>query len=141
MSRVVVDSSLAIKWIFVEDWSAEAISQLRDWIDQGTERIVPSWFMCELANVMFQRVRDRLLSLREAQDNLRDIVRFVHILDAEPAVSVRALKVARDLAQRASYDAHYVALADQIGCELWTADARFWNAASPTFPFVKWLGT
>ena len=42
---------------------------------------------------------------------------------------VRALESATDLQQGAVYDAHYLALAEDFGCELWTADQRFHRAA------------
>ncbi|HEY7033167.1 MAG TPA: type II toxin-antitoxin system VapC family toxin [Thermomicrobiales bacterium] len=140
MTRVVVDSSLAIKWLFIEDQSTEAIAQLRDWVSQGVERLVPSWFMCELANVVYQRVRQRIQPLQDAQANFRDIVRFVRILDAEPGVSLRALQLAHDLGQGATYDTHYLSLAEQLDCDLWTADEHFWRAAISTHGRVKWIG-
>lgn len=140
MKQVVVDSSLAIKWLFIEDRTSEAIVQLRDWIDQGVERLVPSWFMCELANVVFQRVRGKLQSLQDAQDNFRDIVRFVRILDAEPNISVQAIQIAFRFGQGAAYDAHYLALAEHLDCELWTADEHFWQAVRSDFDRVKWIG-
>lgn len=51
----------------------------------------------------------------------------------------RALELASELGQGAAYDAHYLALAEALDCELWTADERFRRAASPGFPFVHAL--
>ena len=39
-----------------------------------------------------------------------------------------------------AYDAHYLALAESFGCELWTAAERFYRAASPSIDNVRWLG-
>ena len=52
----------------------------------------------------------------------------------------RALLLAGRLRQNAVYDAHYLALADTLHCELWTADAKFYRAAAPTISNVRWLG-
>ena len=41
---------------------------------------------------------------------------------------------------RATYDAHYLALAESFDCELGTADERFYRAASPRVDNVRWLG-
>ena len=37
-------------------------------------------------------------------------------------------------------DAHYLALAESFGCELWTADERFYRVASPSIENVRWIG-
>jgi predicted nucleic acid-binding protein len=80
------------------------------------------------------------MALFDAQAALQDVLSNVFVHDVEPAVSVRALAIADQLRQRASYDAQYLALAEHLGCELWTADERFWNAARPAFPQVRWVG-
>ncbi len=43
------------------------------------------------------------------------------------------MQPASQLKQNAAYDAHYLALAESFGCELWTADERFYRAAT------RWL--
>ena len=52
---------------------------------------------------------------------------------------VRALELASELQQGAVYDAHYLALAEEFGCELWTADQRFYRAAEGVGN-VHWIG-
>ena len=42
--------------------------------------------------------------------------------------------------QPAVYDSIYLALAEALDGELWTADERFYRAASPQFSNVRWLG-
>ena len=61
-------------------------------------------------------------------------------LHQPPGLHVRALQLASQLSQNAAYDAHYLALAESLGCELWTADERFYRAASPSIANVRWLG-
>ena len=57
-----------------------------------------------------------------------------------PGLHVRALQLASQLKQNAAYDTHCLALAESFGCELWTADERFYPAASPSIDNVRWLG-
>ena len=57
-----------------------------------------------------------------------------------PNLHVRAVQLASLLKQSAAYDAHYLAVAESIGCELWTADERFYRAASPSIDNVRWIG-
>lgn len=52
----------------------------------------------------------------------------------------RAWERAYRFKQPAAYDAHYLALAEMLGCEFWTADRRLHNAVKDELPWVKWLG-
>lgn len=140
MSTVVVDVSLAFKWVIQEHDSPIATAQLRSWQRQRSRILAPSWFACELANALHQQSRGAGLATQQAVLYLQAVLRWVTTLDHEPAIASRGLEIADLLNQRASYDSQYVALAEHLGCALWTADARFGRAAQPTFPFVHWLG-
>ena len=61
-------------------------------------------------------------------------------LHQPPHLYGRALELASLLRQGAVYDAHYLALAETLGCELWTADEKFCRAASPVARSVHWIG-
>ena len=141
MSDAVVDASLSIKWVLSEQpFLSETVSLLNDWAQQQALVIVPSWFACEVANVLYQRVRAGTLTVDEAQANVLDIMAGATVLDFEPATALRALEIAHMLGEKASYDSQYLALAEHEGCELWTADEHFWNAARTDFPQVRWIG-
>jgi predicted nucleic acid-binding protein len=137
---VVVDTSLAVKWVLQEQDTPAARGLLISWAANGIQPIAPSWFSCEAANVLFQRLRADSISLGDAQSALATLVQHVEIRDYDPAVSLRAIEIASQIGQRQSHDSHYVALAEHEGCELWTADQRFWSIASPRFPRVNWVG-
>ena len=67
------------------------------------------------------------------------------------AVRQRARQIAAGLALVPVYDSTYAALAEARGCDFWTADEKFANAAkqlrrqpngkmAPTLPNVRWIG-
>jgi predicted nucleic acid-binding protein len=56
------------------------------------------------------------------------------------ALSTRALELADRFGLSATYDAHYLALAEREGCEYWTADERLWNSVRAQLGWVRWLG-
>jgi len=138
-SSVVVDTSLAVKWVLIETDSSDARRLRERWRRDGVQPIVPSWFACEVANVLYQRLRAGRYTLPEIRRSLGEVLTFVAVRDFEAVVADRGLEIAALLGQKASYDAHYVALAERAGCDLWTADERFWNAAKGAFPRVRWL--
>lgn len=51
----------------------------------------------------------------------------------------RAFQMASATRQSAIYDSLYLALAESLGGELWTADRNFHRAASAEFGNVRWL--
>jgi predicted nucleic acid-binding protein len=142
MKQVVVDASLAIKWVVPEVYQAEALSLIAVWNADGVEVVVPSWFACEVANVLFQRVRRGALTLSDTRIAFGAINSKVMVrrdVDSE-SVALRATELASLLGMRSSYDAQYLALAEHLRCELWTADDRFRVAVKVLYPRVKWAG-
>ena len=140
MTTVVVDASLAVKWVLLEEHTAEAAQLLVSWEERGVDLVAPSWFACEVSNVIFQRYRAGIASAEQARFALTELLRLVPASDYDPAAAIRALDLATEFRQRATYDAQYLALADHLDCELWTADQRFWTATNKDFPRVRWIG-
>jgi predicted nucleic acid-binding protein len=52
----------------------------------------------------------------------------------------QALVIADTHQLPAVYDAHYVALAQFLGCALWTDDRRLLRLLDGQLPFVRWIG-
>ena len=137
---VVVDASLAVKWLVEEDDSDKAHAALHSWVAQGIARIAPHLMPFEVANALHRRVLRGELTV---DDSIRMIARLLEsrlALHQPPDLHVRALQLASQLNQNAAYDAHCLALAESLGCELWTADERFYRAASTSVANVRWLG-
>ena len=137
---VVVDASLAVKWLVEEDDSDKAHAVLQSWVAQGVTRIAPYLMPFEVANALHRRViRGEL----KVGDSARMIARLLESnleLHQPPGLHARALHIASDFKQGAAYDAHYLALAEYFGCDLWTADERFYRSTKPSIGGVRWLG-
>lgn len=129
MPDLVVDASLVAKWLVEEPYSAEAKILLREWAEAEvalySHVILPS----EISNALYKRIKRGELGLDEALEAWKDFwtIPIVH-LDGEE-LGRRALILARDLDRPDSYDALYLATAEFLGCELWTADDRLYHAA------------
>lgn len=136
---VCVDASLAAKWVLVEEGSEAALELLEQWCVQRKELIAPAHLPSEVANVIYQRLRRRDLTVAQARAALQVFLKVrVNLLTAE-----RLYEIAFDLARRlqlpSAYSAHYLALAHVMRCELWTADEPLYRAVHRTLPWVKYF--
>ncbi len=138
--RVVVDTSIVVKWIVSESDSDRARVLLARWRSASVVFVAPCWFPSELANVLFKHVRSGTLDLLRARRLLDATMGDFALLDPLPVLAGDALAFAHRLDQKAIYDCQFLALADYLDCDLWTADERFWNAAKVAFPRVRWIG-
>lgn len=136
---VVVDASLAFKWIITEHDSELADALAESWDSAGIRKAAPPVFLAELANAVHRRVTKEDLGVDDGVFAFRRILRFdIETVDTSNLWG-RALQLANQLEQGAVYDSHYLPLAESLDCELWTADARFHGAARERYPRVRLL--
>ena len=137
---VVVDASLAVMWVMPEPYSEEALKQAENWSDTGARLVAPFLLMSEITNALYKRILRGEIDLLTAQIALRTVLAFGIELREQPGMSSRAITLARQLRQSTTYDCHYLALAEQLDCELWTGDQRFYRAVKVSFTRVRWIG-
>ena len=135
-----MDASLAVKWLVEEKDSKRAAALGGFWRDQGTKPVAPHLMAIEVANALHRRVARGELSVATAARLVENLLTSgVELLNA-PALLPRTLELSVQLGQGAIYDSYYLALAESLGCELWTADEKFFRAAAPFAPNVHRLG-
>jgi predicted nucleic acid-binding protein len=139
-SLVCVDASLVLKLVLGEDDSPRVLTLWRRWIDESITVIAPPLLAYEVTSVLRNKVYRGLLSPELGDEAFREIhAQGIHYLAPEE-LHVRAWELARRLNRPAAYNAHYLALAEILGCELWTADERLCNASRETIPWVRHPG-
>ena len=124
-SPVVVDTSIAVKWAVEEGDSREANALRESWRTLGLQVSAPDLLTREFNSALFGKVRAGGMALNDAIDTLArweslDIV----IYDSSP-FHRRALELAVFVNHDEIYDLYFLALAENLNCELWTADQRF----------------
>lgn len=132
--RVVMDASVAIDALLGEPArKARALRFLGFCNTRGVGLIVPPTFPSESDSAVRRIVARSQLppAVMTATFAALDALPLDMCLDAVEleAVRQRARQIADELGQPGVYDATYAALAQARGCEFWTADERFANAA------------
>ncbi len=121
---LVVDASVAAKWVLEEDGSDRAAA-LRG---TGDDLIAPSLVVAEIGNAIWKRAVGQELSARDAVRALETAIRLFARLVPPAELAARATEIAIEL-RHPIYDCFYLALAEREHCALATADRRLVAAA------------
>ena len=124
---LVVDASVAVKWLVVEDGSDVA----RDLLDDGDDLHAPRLLVSEVANAVWRKVRLGQVDRRSAGQLIATMSDTPVRWHADETVGADAIRlaIAHD---RPVYDFMYIALARRLGTHVVTADRRLANALENT---------
>lgn len=133
---LVVDASVAIKWLLPEAYSDECLSLL----DRGERIVVPDFLVAQVGNGLAKRVRTGDLKPTWTEQAMATLLRLplVHVPAVELAVEGVGLAAH---GKRTFYDAAYLALAVREEVPLITADWRWYAAISngPLKDYVRFV--
>jgi predicted nucleic acid-binding protein len=97
----------------------------------------------EVTHILYRETLRTSRTLDEAKQLLEELLNqgLVLAMPQDAALSLRALELAQQFRLPATYDAHYLALAEREACDYWTADERLWNGVKQELAWVRWLGS
>ncbi len=124
---LVVDASVAVKWLVAEEHSAEADRLLQD----DDELHAPRLMVSEIANALWRKVRAGEVERNHAPVLMAAVSHMPIHWSSDETVCADAVRIAVAL-DRPAYDCIYLALAHRLGAKLITADRRFANAVAAT---------
>ena len=138
----VIDANLIAAMVLPLPYSDLAARRIMNWKQAGLELLAPVLLEYEVAAILRKAVMARWLSTDLAVEAMGDILALrVRCVTPTRDVYERALRWAGRLGRSKAYDAHYLALAEQQGAELWTADKRLAAAAKQAGAhWVHWVG-
>jgi len=138
--RVVIDSSVALKWrLRDEEATQQADALLDDFLAGDLYLFTPTLFDYEVANALKVAMSKGRLSRDEAALALEYYGQYgIERVDFKPVRSL-AFQLACQY-QRSVYDSAYLALAQSLGLWFYTGDKRLFNAVSDQLLWVRWIG-
>ena len=138
--KVCIDASLAIKLVVRESFSDRALALWQNWIENGVERIAPSFFPFEVSLVIRNKYVRKQLTAEEAETAFDLFTRLSFTILMPETLLREAWDMATELKLPTLYDTAYLALAKLYNCEFWTADEVLINSLRGKFSWVKWIG-
>ena len=136
---ICVDASIVVPLITHGPSGSPFTAAWRQWHQSGLKPVAPSLLIYEVVNALHRYVHHGMLLPGEASDALEAALGLGIDLRSDAELHPRALAMAGKLGLAAAYDAHYLALAERLGAEFWTADRRLQHAVGATLPWVRLL--
>ncbi len=136
---VVVDASVALKWLLPEPGRVAANALLERAAGGEVRLIGPPHLAVEVASALTRLCRRKLLMPDQARRLYRLYRRIAPGVVESEALTQSAMELA--LAHQLSvWEAVYLAMAVAEGGTMVTADQRFCRAAGPAFAIIRYLG-
>jgi len=139
---VVVDASIAVNFLLTQVYSIQAEQYLDGWKSVGETLYAPAHWYAEIVSALRFAVYRRKLDAPDAQ-SLIDVLPDLGVRAVQPTPNLlkSSLHWAERLGQSKAYDAQYVALAEYLKAELWSADQRLIHALKDQgIPWAHWIG-
>ena len=139
-NSVVVDANIALKWVLTEADSSIARALLAEWTRKRIAILAPALLVYEVTNILYREVCTGKITFDTARNAINTILRAIALdFSQNSGLNLRAMTLANEFGLPASYDTHYLALAEREDCELWTADTRMWRVVKGQLDWVHCL--
>lgn len=138
-SPVVIDASVALKLGLPDPLREECRTLVTRLVREGFELIAPALWAYEATSTLCKAVHFRQLTADEGRRALVQLMELgVRLVAPDAWQNQQAFEWTLRLKRAAAYDSYYLALAEALECDLWTADRRLLNTVD--LPWVRWVG-
>jgi predicted nucleic acid-binding protein len=135
-SPVVIDASIAIKAVLPNLLQAQCQALLVHL--SSNDLVSPGLWIYETTSALSKAVFLGDITVEEGRTALSQVNALgVQIAPTDSGQSFQAFEWTLRLKRAAAYDSFYLAMAESLNCDLWTADRRLKNAVS--LPWVRWV--
>jgi predicted nucleic acid-binding protein len=134
-SWLCIDASLVVR--LVADPEDDSVRRVwEQWDAERRQLAAPTLLYYEVTNALHRYQKLGLMSASSVRLALEAALSLPIHLHGETDLHWRALELAERFSLPAAYDAHYLALAEWLGGEFWTADGPLVHTVHPVLPWV-----
>jgi predicted nucleic acid-binding protein len=129
MKGIVLDASIAASWLLTDELSAAAEWVLEQ-MQAGVPMAVPTLWLLEITNVLFNAERRRRIDRKHRDSALEQVERLPLTIMAPPSqADLKILRQYMEKHQLTAYDAEYLRVAKELKLILATLDGNLLAAA------------
>lgn len=137
-NKIVIDSSVAIKWFIPQNYSIEANQILYAYQANKLALIAPDLIYAEMGNIVWKIQRFQGLNQKDAQNIINLFQKMqIKVISANQLLQ-DAYKFAIEY-ERSVYDSLYVVLSIKENCRFISADEKLYNAIHQHILNIKLL--
>ena len=127
---IVIDANIIVSLALPLPYSKSATEKMKKWQERNMELVMPALWHYECVSALRKAVVLKMISSEEVSEALQNIF-SLSIKDFQPTyyLNQKAMEWASRLNQTVAYDAAYLALAEHLKSEFWTADHKLFKVA------------
>jgi len=139
---IVIDANIAVWTVLPSVAEKNVLDLWSDWYGQSKRIVAPDLWMAESVSVIRRLIFNKIILQTEGEEAINDLFALgVEIIFSDKQLCQNAFKWSERLQQSKIYDSLYVALAEQLQAEFWTADRRLVNGAKQVgVEWIHWIG-
>ena len=130
MKPIVIDSSFFLRSlvIFNVDY-ALYFEQIKEWEKSKIKLYAPTLWHYEVTSTITKNLRFKTITVEQADHAFVLLSKFkVQLVRPNPKLTATAYAWTRKLQRASAYDSFYLALAQALDTDFWTADKKLYNA-------------
>lgn len=129
-SPVVIDTSIALRWLLPDPLQQACWVLFSRIAESGMQFTVPALWMYEMTSGLAKAVHFKMLNSEDAKRGLLQIAELgIHLISPDAEQSRQAFDWTLRLNRASAYDSYYLAVAETLNCEFWTADRHLYYAS------------
>ena len=131
---LTIDAGIAFKLITPHPRQQVYIDLIAEWRQAGYQLCAPTLWVYEVTSVFTKMARFGQLSTKASHEGVRLANQLgVQLVAPDDAQRIKAMYWTERLQRAAAYDSFYLAVAETLGCELWTTDKKLVNAVGQSW--------
>lgn len=125
-----------MRLLLAESTETSIVQLWQSWLLEGNRLVAPKLLHYEVTNVLYKYVHHGQMSPDESFAALRSVFQLGIAISDDFTIHQAALAFAKQWQLPATYDAHYLALAERLGADFWTADKRLVNSLPDNWNWI-----